>query len=182
MKTIGKIVFGEDNNSYMHLDNTLEEFCSNCGNRIEMRLNEEFILNKRNFDISYTYDGYLIVSEKLKEWLETSFDESLNFHHIRKDSNFYWLEVLNTLEFDVKKRKTKMIDKCSVCGNYAEVAGSTPGFICSPHKLDVPGIYRSDIFFGSLSNQFYLIMIDLRTASSMSLRKFKGISFADILN
>jgi len=182
MKTIGKILFGKDNDSYMHPNKSNQEICcSYCGNRTKMILNEQFELNEKGLDVSYTYDGYPIVSLRFKKWLDMRFGQDLKFSQIKNDSNYFWLEIKPVIKFDSERRNTKMIEQCNHCRNYKEVVGATPGFVLEPEKLLNGGIFRSDIKFGSVRNQFCLMILDLNTASDISLEKFIGLSFAKII-
>ncbi len=65
MKILGYSVSGPDNDSYMNADQWEMNICQ-CLDFVKNRhlhLNTEFKLSKKTYDISYTYDGFLIVSE-----------------------------------------------------------------------------------------------------------------------
>lgn len=157
-------ISGSDNDSYMCSwgGGILEEIkdidpCPKCGYRTDFEyINPKFKVKRRTYDFSYTYDGYCIVSLKFKETCLRAGFKNLKFVNLPGDNDFFDFRPEKTVEFDVLKRKTRFIDKCTTCGNYEEIIGATPAFI----KGDIPcEVFRSDISFGSGNSKSPIIFI-----------------------
>ena len=70
MKVLGYTTIVEFNDSYMNEDQYGVNICG-CLDYVRNRhlhLNPQFILVKKAYDISLTYDSYLIVSERFKQF------------------------------------------------------------------------------------------------------------------
>mgnify|MGYP000484950517 CR=1 FL=1 len=179
---ISYTISGPDNDSYMFDSDTYLGDCSCCNARLKQKVNENFILGKNTYDISYTYDDYLIVSQGFKDFCIKTKQNNLNFHTLKSQPNFYFMEATSILEFDSLKRETEFINKCDCCGVYEELIGATPAFLKESKEIIKEGIYRTDIEFGSKKNRGPLIIMGVETLNVFREQRFKGLEYRAINN
>jgi len=171
---------GPDNNSYMccsedtvHAGMKGIVTCIGCGYRTNFDyINRKFKVNRRVYDVSYTYDGYCIVSRKFKEIVDRYDIDGAIFQPLENDKDFFSLTSMQIIEFDYKKRVTRFEKKCNVCGNYESVIGATPAYFKSDIKHD---ICRSDLKFGSGNAKSPLLLISNKTLKVFLKEKMKGL-------
>lgn len=181
----GYSLSGYDNDSHMcsSTDRVFDDVgglavCPRCGYRTDFNyINERFRVKRRTNDISYTYDGYCIVSLKFKEACERAHFQGLRFVQLPGDQEYFHLVPNCVVEFDSEKRKTKLVKKCEVCGNYEAVAGATPAFIKGELTAD---ICKTDILFGSGNAKHPLILITKRAKEVFDREKLKGVIVEEI--
>jgi hypothetical protein len=187
---IGYNLYGPDNDSYMSAscDNILEELdnvptCNGCGYRTDYTYaNNNFKIKKRNYDISYTYDGVCIVSLTFKEFCKKNKYSNIIFKELPREEKFYQFIVENELEFDYTRRETKLINYCESCGFYENVIGSIPTFLKDIINPLDDGFYRSDLLFGSRNEKSPLIIISPFTKELLDNEKLKGVEYKEIMN
>src|SRR5690606_26792944 len=175
-KLIGNVIFGYDNDSYMHETSVKELHCDLCQAKLRSKASKNFKLKVKKFDISYTYDGYLIVSKMLKEFLEGEVSIGVNFHRLVQEPEFFWLEVISEITFDWKMRRTKLLNQCPKCLVFEEVAGSTPAFVKDSDLLSSNKILRTDIEFGFKTSRFPLVILNLELLEKFKLLEISGLS------
>ena len=176
---------GYDNDSFMcsSTDRIFEnmeglEVCPACGYRTNFSyINSEFRVKRRTNDISYTYDGYCIVSLKFKEACERELFQGLQFIHLPSDKEYFYLDPSCVVEFDTEKRKTRFENKCEVCGNFESVAGATPAFIKGELTAD---ICRTNIMFGSGNAKHPLILASKKAKETFEREKLKGVTLEEV--
>ncbi|MFV0376509.1 MAG: hypothetical protein ACK5JD_04315 [Mangrovibacterium sp.] len=176
---IAKILFGQDNKSFMH--DQYPYCCPTCHYATRQKVNTELKLKKRNYDVSYTYDGYLIVSERFRSFCETKAYKTLNFHALNLEPDFFFLEVLDFFSLDYARRDVQFIDLCNDCKRYAAVIGATPSYIEEGFKFRENVFYKSSFDFGSYNRKSPLIIVGLTMADELLQEKFKGLYFKDVL-
>lgn len=173
---VAKRLSASDNDSYMH--KVYPNCCSKCGYPTKSEVNPNFELKKKHFDASYTYDGYLIVSQRFKDFCQKEGYENIIFHEF-KQKGFYFFEALKICPLDYNRHKVQLIDLCPVCGKYAEVISPPsfvkPGFVVEPHST-----YRSEDEFGSYNQKGVLTIVGLEAAKKMKEERFRGLYFRDI--
>ncbi len=154
--------------------------CPNCGRKTNKSfINDEFDFKIKKYDISATYDGYYIVSEKFKSFCESQNIDGLIFTKLKKYP-FYRLEAANILKFDADYAKTRFENYCNECQAYSTIIGTTP---CKLISVDSPiskGLFRTDFEFGSSLNQHYLIIAGVETMKNMEQAKLEGLFFKEI--
>lgn len=177
---VAKILLGSDNDSYMYTCN-YPNCCEVCHYVIKQQVTSNFKLKKRNYDISYTYDGYLIVSKRFKKYCEFKNYRNLIFHTIDNEPEFFFMESTQIIPLDYKRREVMFIDLCSVCNRYAEVIGATPSYLESEFEIEKNRFYRSEYEFGSYNYKSPLIIVSLEIATDLANQKFRGLYFKDVL-
>ncbi len=175
----GKILRGADNNSFMH--ETYPHCCKTCGYPVKQEVNPGFRLKQKRYDVSYTYDGYLIVSEKFKNYCTDMNFKNIVFEELPMEPGFYVVTVHKIITLNYTKREVKFIDKCDECGRYAEVIGATPSFIDDESELKDSEFYRSDMDFGSYERKSPLIIMNNNLANKITIKRFKGLYLKNVL-
>lgn len=177
---VAKILRGTDNLSFMHDD--YPNCCEKCHYSIQQSINPNFRLIKKQFDISGSYDGYLIVSTRFKLFCEEKGYNNVRFYDLESEPDFFFLECTKVLSLDYERRNVQFIDFCDKCGRYAEVIGATPSFITLNYIIEENSFYHSEYDFGSYNSKSPLIIISNKMADEMLKMKFKGLNFKDVLD
>ena len=79
---------------------------------------------RKHYGVSYTWDGYLIVSKRFKQFCEEKSYQNVVFYFMPQESDFYFLESLkiiplflvqpNILAFHVSKSTERVLSFCKV--------------------------------------------------------------------
>jgi hypothetical protein len=173
---------GYDNDSFMcsSTDRVFDyqpdlNLCPKCGYRTDFEyINSDFKVKRRTNDISYTYDGYCIVSLKFKEACVRYRFKSLLFVLLPGDNEYFHFIPSCVVEFDSEKRKTRFENKCQICGNYESITGATPAFIRSPLTAE---ICKSDLLFGSGNAKSPVLFVTEEAKINLERKKLKGLIF-----
>ncbi len=183
MNLLGYSIDASDNDSYMNADIWGKNICD-CLDFVKNRplhLNEKFKLTKKNLDISYTYDCFLIVSDRFRIFCVSNNYQGLHFFQIRNYPKHYLFQVNNILQFDSKRRGTRFLDFNPSCNEYQEVIGANP--VCLVDNLILAnGFYRTDLEFGGGYSKSPIILTGVETGSKLKLENFKGLSLEKILS
>lgn len=85
--TLGFQLGAPDNDSYMLVGAADEQRCSACGTVVDHEwVDPSFRLTDRRWDISYTYDGYCIVSQRFSDVLG---DRGSRYIELRSEPSFF---------------------------------------------------------------------------------------------
>jgi hypothetical protein len=191
---VAKILRGGDNNSFMY-NPTYPYCCDSCHYVTKQEVNPDFRLARqryddsyinlhpvrKQYDISYTCDHYLIVSKRFKQFCEEKSYKNAVFHSIPQEPDFYFLESSKIIPLDYARRNVQFGNLCKVCNCYDYVAGATPSYIQQGFVMEEDTFYRSKYEFGSYNRKSPLIIVSLQMAKEMSAQKFKGLYFKDVL-
>jgi len=173
--------FGQDNKSFMYdYDNDSYKKCPNCNNRLGYEINPNFKLHCKKYDVSYTYDGFLIVSQKFKFLCEENSYKEVSFINLPLEQDFFVFQTNDILKFDYERRKVDFIKLCEKCNRFDEVIGITPAFLKDIKEEIKEGFFRSDLIFGSGNDKSPLIIIGTDTYKKLKAKKLKGIDFDPI--
>lgn len=171
--TIAYDLYGQDNDSFIHCKD--QEICSTCGCSISKSFNPNFKLKRKNFDISTTYDGYQIISSRLKSFLDNHNMSNIKYTPLENNKGFYYVEFLDILEIDVINSDIFFGDKCQNCSQYSEIIKGSELLLKNINKPIQKGIYRTDIEFGQCDSKSPLIIIGIKTYQEMVKEKFRGM-------
>ena len=172
---LGYSFYGHDNDTYFYYDRTDIKRCPICNNLTD-KWNEDIsniIITKTKIDISYSYDGILVVSEKFKKIYDENNIEGLNF--IALKNGFYFIRPINVVNFDSERRKTRFINQCKKCGMYESIAGSSPVFLKENETIPAKGFVRTDLEFGSDDEKHPLVLCGLEVGKILKKNKLSGI-------
>lgn len=181
MKSSAKVLEGRDNGLFYYEDAPKGVLCERCGGCIDWEYAPQDLTAGvfLRFDVSYTYDGRIVLSERVLEILST-FDHSPKILQIGENPAFFSIMPRRIYEFDAITRGTRFTRYCDLCNRYSEVAGATPAFL-NVHD-DIPGTFiaRTDLDFGSGAGRSPLIIIGKDIADSIRNHKLLGAYFKDI--
>ena len=174
---IGYNIGGEFNDSHMFdADDKNLPICKKCGYVTDYDyVDPNFNLKKEIYDISYTYDGRVIVSLKFKEFCLRNKYLGVEFHELEKNPNYFIFKVNNILKFDTKKRKLNYENYCNICGNYESVTPASPILLQNVSSPLKDGFYATDLHFASGNEKSPLLIIGIETFKKIKKEKFKGI-------
>jgi hypothetical protein len=200
----GYLLTGHDNDSYM-LGNetrravTAEErqffdwrftynggqhpaTCPCCGRKIDNNyINPNFELRKKRMDIGTTYDGYTIVSDRFREFIEAQKVSEIDFVSLPSQSKHYWLLPRKVLVVDqTRSQGLRLMYPCQVCGANAGIFGTTGLRFVGINEEIPEGIFRSDLEFGQAHAQHHLIIVSSQMVTAMKSQKFEGLSLTEI--
>ncbi len=182
MTPVAAIIRGHDNDTYMvgscekRLPNVPDSvFCPACGWKVDWQyVRPDYRLGRRKRDVSATYDGATIVSQRAREILCGHGIERMLFTQLPHDPDFFTLAPDMVVNFDSARRKTRLENLCEKCGLYAMVAGATPAFFYSLPKGDA-WIARTDLLFGSYNEHHPLIVVSDRIAQALRSARLTGL-------
>jgi hypothetical protein len=130
-------------------------------------------------DISATYDGFYIVSARLRECVEHALDD-VQFDRFTTTESYFNLRPQRVVEFDYERSGTRFIKKCDDCGNFESVVGiGRPPYL----RVDSPilnGIFRTDILFASGNEKHPLIMVGIDTKADLENCRLHGLEFSEV--
>ena len=156
--------------------------CPKCESLLDPNyLNAGFKVKKRNTDAFETYDRYLIVSERLRDFCHRERYTELDFIPLAASKGFYVMKVLNTVEFKVTPF-THRDRFCEECRRFAEVWGFPmfPQSILKNTDEPLPdGFLRTDIEFGF---KYFspLLLVGIETKKKIRAEKLRGFSFIEV--
>ncbi len=178
----GYIVRAQENGGVFYEGTLSDVLCPNCGRCLDNEYHPQIINKQRVLDISYTNDLRLIFSERLMEYLRdisATFGQKLKFYPVNEHpKEFYLVPVEPRIRFNYRKRGTKFIGPCKICGGYKEIVGSTPAYLIINGVLD-RGVYHTDVEFGTLRNKSPLMLVDPTTKMDLEKMQIDGLYFKE---
>lgn len=140
----------------------------------------ELVITKRTLDISITYDGIYIASNRFRRVYEKYALKGLKLSQLPNDIEFFSLKATRSLEFDTVRRKTRFVDKCSHCGLFESVVGATPVFLKPGYCIEEQEFVRSDLEFGSGDEKHPLLMCGGFAASVLIDEGLGGLNLESV--
>lgn len=188
MKPIAALIFGHDNGTYMvgSCDTRLpgipeQVFCSQCKWKKDWRfIRDDYRLKGKRLDVSSTYDGMTILSPRAYAALLEAGIESDQMRALPSEPDCFALIPTREVPFDAERRRTKLLDHCSVCGLYGSVAGATPAFF-KELPQEEEWIARTDLLFGSHNEHSPLIVVSAKVANALLDAKLTGLNLENIM-
>ncbi|MCO5950074.1 hypothetical protein [Mucilaginibacter flavidus] len=179
---IGNDLSGPDNYSYMNQDQHEVNVCD-CLDYVRNRrlhISPKFKLKKTQYDVSYTFDSYLIVSERFKDFCIQNNYENVVFYSLPNNPKKFFMDILNQKRYDLTIEGIRYIEFNPACGEYNEVVGAHPIYLEDSTPL-ADGFYRTDIEFGRSYAKGPLYMVGVETREKLKMEKFKGLYMCEIL-
>ena len=188
MKPVAALIYGHDNGTYMvaSCDTRLpgvpdEVFCPQCGWKRDWTfIRDDYHLGQKRMDVSSTYDGMTIISSRAAKALRDVGISADQMRELPGEPDFYSLLPTDEVAFDTERRRTRLTDRCSVCGHFGSVAGATPPFFKHLPQESV-WIARTDLLFGSHNERHPLIVASARVAAALSEAKLSGLDLEKIM-
>ncbi len=151
--------------------------CEICGSKKEeYYINSNFKLRRKVYDISSTYDGHIIVSEKFRTFCIRKNYHGIEFIQIKKGVPFYVFVINNILELDEENMKIRKSNFCNLCNEYSSIVGPNPlKFKNNLVELEKT-FYISDIKFGSAHEKQSIMFINDEIIKELEIEKIRGYS------
>lgn len=164
------------NDSYMY-DDKYTDVCHACGAKLSYGYNPDFKL-KRKLDFSCTYDFYITVSQRFKDFCSSHFDQVMTFLPLSKYPDYYYFDVfsLPTLKVNRDCIRSNGYKRCKVC-NYLTAYGTVQ--IEPDFKFEYT-FYRSDVLFAGPGKEHPVVLISKETYEMFKKEKFKGIDIVPL--
>lgn len=178
---IGYLMWGRSNKYNMFEDVELDE-CAKYKDIYTLNVIDPLREFKNiKSSVSQTYDGFVIVDEKFKNFCEKGKYPGLQFVELNGRQKYYWFKLENIVAFDAEGRETRFIGYSEKCNGYEEIIGSAPAYL-KEKKLLPDGFFRTDLCFGSYAGKFPLYVVGVETKRKMEAAGFKNIDFEKILD
>jgi len=139
-------------------------------------INSAFRVKRALYDLSSTYDGYVIASLKFREACRRLHIEGADFLTLPADRRFFVVKPTSVVAFDVEARRVKFTKYCETCGLYGATAGATPAFL---RAESTTGLSRADIFFGSGNSRGPLLIASRDAKEALSKERLAGLRFLE---
>jgi hypothetical protein len=138
------------------------------------------VIKKRRWDLSITYDGVLIASQRFKTMYDANDLSGLVFHSLPDDHDFFAIRAVKVVEFDADRRQTRFINPCPRCGRFESVVGATPVFLKAGSLVEALEFVRTDLEFGSGDEKHPLLICGPTAAETLADAKLKGLDLSRI--
>lgn len=151
--------------------------CDTCGELLSKwdETLDGLVLKKRNFDISSTYDGVLVVSKRFTTAYESSCLSGLSFRQLPDDPKFVAVSASRRVEFDAERRKTRFLNPCTTCNHFESVVGATPVYLKTGTIIGVEEFVWTDLEFGSNDEKHPLLLCGAIAAAALRKAKLRGL-------
>jgi hypothetical protein len=170
-------ISGPDNDSYMLVDAPDAPRCPTCGFALDHTwINPQFRLSVKRWDVSATYDGYMIVSQRFRDALG---DRGAVYGDLPAEPSFFTLHAEEQVAFDAERRRTRFTRFCEECRRFTQIAGATPVFLKNEARLP-DELRRTDIVFGSNDGQHPLLLVGPGLAADLRRADLAGLDLLTI--
>ncbi len=154
--------------------------CHECGMALdENYVNPDIKVRKTCPDLSHTYDGYRIASQRFLETVQAAGYHGLQFDPLPKSPTFYRMKVLNPLKL-TRPPQVKFEEFCHACSRFVSVYGLDHVKVILPPGAVVDGIYRSDFKLGHGGMMFYWFIVNETVTKNLKAAKLRGLSFFSV--
>jgi len=179
-KVVAKMLDGGNTDSYMYIDQKVRpDSCPICHNKLNLVPNLLIKVHSKD-DLSSTYDGYDVISEKFYNFCKEGGYKNLRIIPLEKSKGFYFFEPMDVFGLDYEFCRTKFIDKRDCCGSYDEVI-RPPVIKAKNYKIESNDfIMKAEYYFGSYSYKGDVIIVGTETAKKMKAYGLKGLYFKNI--
>jgi len=153
--------------------------CNECGEIIsKWEISPAgIVVNNHAYDLSVTYDGLIVASEKFMLAYKENNLTGLEFRQLPDDPLFYAIHAIKKVEFDSEKRKTRFVNPCQKCGQYQSVVGATPIYLKGSAIIQEREFVTTDLEFGSGDEKGPLLICGQKAAEIMIAANLKGVDF-----
>jgi hypothetical protein len=181
-KVVAKMLFGYDI-EYMY--KTVDDdpgLCPVCHTALKKIPNPEYKMQKKKGDVFYTYDSFLVVTEKFKKFCETNEYLNLKFTPLPKSPGYYFFEARNIFKVDPKMSSFKFGKKHECCGEYEEITVETSLWKDKNFNTQTQDfISQTDYWFRYKNHKSPNIIIGVETAGKMKKYGISGIYFVNVM-
>jgi hypothetical protein len=175
------VLWAADNDSYWTPDLKSPAWCCIvCGSKLSRCMSSPgFSLKRQGYDVSMTYDGYLIGSRKFLDALHRlvpgSFVSAEAPVDKRHRTDYAMVVFTDVVTVDHARSKPELGDVCAACGQYKYVVGAVNYFIEAP-GIPAQGIFRTDLEFADGFEKSPGVMVGTETAALLRAERLKGVT------
>jgi hypothetical protein len=167
----------QDNNTFFFEDPLPDGVCCpQCGSCLDYAYAPSKLSYGplRRYDVSYTYDGRLILSARAVDKLGLrDRPEEIYLVELEHDPSVYYALPTRVIAFDSVARQTRFEEPCTRCGGFLSVVGATPAYL-KGKGLPGRGFFRTDLAFASGREKNPLVLVDEETAKTISRARLSG--------
>lgn len=174
---IGYNLGGDFNGNHMFdLDDPNLPICKKCGYVTNLDyISPLFKLKKQIYDISYTYDGRVIVSLKFKEFCLRHNYKGLEFRNLPNDPFFFVFVINNIVNYDTERKVLRFDKFCDECKRYKSITPGFPIFLKDAFKPLEDKFFATDVHFASGNEKSPLLIVGVDAYIKIKKEKFRGI-------
>ena len=136
---------------------------------------------RTSYEVSFTYDGRLIVSERFRQFCEGNALEGACFDLVNDRRKLYSLTSDRIVKFDANRREAEFSGLCDLCHQYEEVIGANPCFLENIDKPLLHGFYQTDLEFGSGAGKSAVLLVGTESKPLIEAELFKRTEFEEVL-
>lgn len=157
--------------------------CSNCKGVLgkDTRSLAGIRIRRRKYDISFTYDGACVVTEKFKTCCEASNFTGAQFRPLPDDPGFYILWPAEVVQIDAEAEGMQFEERCDECGRHKGVYCGTVR-LKSGSVVPAKGFAATDLWFAGISSydeRGPMLLCGDEAAKILLGAGLKGLWFAD---
>ncbi|HEX5745174.1 MAG TPA: hypothetical protein VFZ09_02960 [Archangium sp.] len=172
---------GHDNDLSFFKDRNDVKRCSSCGLLVakwKENLSVVSVPRRLRYDVSSSYDGVVVVSQRFRDVYERTGLTGLEFTPLT--GGYFALRATHTVVFDSARRGTRFVKKCDACGQYESVAGAAPAFLVDGEAIGELAFARTDLEFGSGDERAPVFVCGARAAEALRGAKLKGMDLEKV--
>lgn len=147
--------------------------CNRLLNKWEEDLASVPITKAPKYDLSYSYDGVLVATRRVKELVDRERLVGMAFRPLQRD--LFAARPSAVVAFDAKGRDTRFEDKCETCGSYESVTGAIPVMLRAGEVVGANAFARTDLDFGSDDAKLPLVLCGDEVANALKKSKLRGV-------
>lgn len=174
------VVYGHDNDLYFFRERPDVRRCPVCG-ALAQKWNETLaddIASHVALDVSASYDGVLVVSDRFRTVYDHAGLRGLRFTRVGKA---HWaITAERTVRFDAARRKTRFEDQCPSCGRFGSVSGATPAFLAEGEVVAPTEFVRTDLEFATGDEQHPLLICGGEAAHALRQARLSGLELRQV--
>jgi hypothetical protein len=180
---VAYIAWPPDNNTYMWADPKTRGnpppgiICPTCGMRTDWNvINPNYRPPRSYYDLSRAYDGDILVSPRLRQYLEEQQVPGLCFVQIPASRRYFILQCTDVLRL-VRPATLHLEEYCAACKQYKSVWGTQPE-TARFEGVNAPirsGMYFTDLRVGYFPQMGPLLIVGVDTWRGMAAQGFKGL-------
>jgi len=164
-----------DNDGYWAED--ASNLCAVCKSKLRRDVwNADFSLKKTQYDLSITYDGFYIASEKFRALIDQPGRAGVSFRLLPSKKkyldNFYLVDLNNVVSVDIERAQPEIGPECGACGQCTYVVGAVGYFLSE--QVAENDLVRTDLQFGDGFEKHFVMLAGRQLARDLNLARLNG--------
>ena len=175
---IGYELLRHDNGAFAFAERNDLRRCVECGHLLakwQESLAGLKIPRKRKSDISLTYDGLTVMSQKFKDVCKANQLEGTVFAELPDDPGFFAFASNIIVSIDAEQGGVRYETKCSACGKFAWVGRPHPVILKKGSNIPDRGFAQSDLEFAHKDEKCPMIFCGMTAAQILRQAGLKGL-------